>query len=170
MPNIVEDFYAKYNDLIGKLQSGDDLSLHVWATDFFRRILVIVMANYLENEVNSTLQNFFDSKSGNLLISEFSKRSMKRQYHTYFDWDSGTNANQFFALFGRTFKDKAKEDVRTNADLDEGIRAFLEIGRTRNILVHQGLHSANIEKTADEFYDSFAKAIIFMNYLRTNLV
>jgi len=168
MTNIVDDSYANYQELL-KLLGNEDASLLNWAHENFRRVLVLIMANYLENEVTAILKEFFKQKSGSDLVFSFIEKSMERQYHTYFDWKVN-NANRFFALFGETFQQEAIQDVRSDNDLEEGIRAFLEIGQTRNILTHELLHRAYIgNKTAKEFYESFNKSIAFVEYLQKKL-
>lgn len=169
MINIVEDFYGKYKELLTKLQTNNEVSLHVWAHEYFRRVLVIIIANHLENEVKTIVKEFSKCRSGSELISSFIEKSMERQYSTYFDWDAN-NANKFFAYFGVVFKQEASKDVRENNELEEGIKAFLEIGDARNTLAHERLHIANIgNKTAEEFYAAFKKATVFIEYLRKKL-
>jgi hypothetical protein len=69
-------------------------------------------------------------------------------------------------LFGERFKREALQDVASNDKLEEGIVAFLEIGNTRNILIHENLHVVDIgNKTAKEFYESFKSATLFIDYL-----
>ncbi len=170
MTNIVDDFYVKYEELLTHLQANKDVSLQIWAHENFRRVLVLIMANYLENEIGTALNEFSKQKSGSDLVSSFIEKSMEGRYHTYFNWE-GNNANSFFAFFGDTFKKEAGNDVRSNNKLDEGIKAFLEIGRTRNILIHERFHFAEIgDKTAEEFYKSFKKALVFVEYLRARLI
>lgn len=168
MSNIVDEFYLNYEELLKQIQVSD-ISLRNWAHENFRRVLVLLMANYLENEIRTNLKNFSRQKSGSDLVSSFIEKSMERQYYTYFDWESG-NANRFFAFFGDAFKQEVSKEIRTNAELDEGIKAFLEIGNTRNILMHERLHAVDIgNKTAEEFYNSFKKALLFVEYLRMKL-
>jgi membrane-bound lytic murein transglycosylase len=169
MTNIVDDFYSKYEELLTNLLDNDKTSLHIWAHENFRKVLVLIMANHLENEIRTILQEFSKQKSGSELVSSFIRKSMERQYHTYFDWE-GSNANRFFALFGDTFRQEAGKDVHSDTKLEEGIKAFLEIGNTRNTLIHKRFHLADIgNKTAKEFYEAFEKAMIFVEYLKTKL-
>jgi len=169
MTNIVDAFYSKYEELLTHLQANKEVSLLVWAQEYFRRILVLIMANHLESEIKATLIEFSKQKSGSELISSFMEKSMNRQYNAYFDWDKN-NVNKFFSFFGDTFKQDANKDVQSNDDLEEGIKAFLEIGNTRNTLAHERLHLADIgNKTAEEFYIAFKKAMVFVEYLKTKL-
>jgi hypothetical protein len=169
MINIVDDFYSKYEELLTHLLDNGEASLRIWAHENFRKVLVLIMANHLENEIRTILKEFSKQKSGSELVSSFVQKSMERQYHTYFDWE-GNNANRFFALFGDTFKQEACKDVHSDIKLEEGIKAFLEIGNARNILIHERFHIADIgNKTAKEFYEAFKKAMVFVEYLKMKL-
>lgn len=166
MSNIVDDFYSNYEELLAEIKATKKASLQVWINESFRRVLVLTMANYLENEVRAIIQGLTKRKSGSELIHSFLLSSMDRQYHTYFDWNS-RNANKFFSLFGERFKKDAIKDVTSNDKLEEGIIAFLEIGSTRNMLIHENLYGVDIgNKTAKEFYESFKRAILFIDYLK----
>lgn len=169
MTNAVEEFYANYTELLALLQPNQYPSLNTWAQNSFRRILVIIMANHLENEIKGIVREFSKNKSGSDLVSSFIEKSMNRQYNNYFDWDRN-NCNKFFSYFGQTFKQEAMKDVSSNKELEEGIKAFLEIGNARNILAHERLHQANIgDKTTKEFYDAFKRAMVFIEYLKKKL-
>jgi len=165
MGNIVDDFYSNYEELTAEIEITEKASLRVWVNESFRRVLVLIMANYLENEVRALIQRLIRKKSGSELVYSFLSNSMERQYHTYFDWEK-RNANRFFSLFGERFKNEAVKDVASNDKLEEGIVAFLEIGNTRNILMHENLYGVDIgNKTAKEFYESFKNATLFTDYL-----
>lgn len=167
MTNIVDDFYAKYNELLNFIPSKE-LSLQNWAHEVFRRVLVLTMANYLENEITNLLREFSRTKSGNEFLHSFvNNKAIERQYHTFFNWKEH-NANPFFSLFGEDFRKQAASEVNSNDILDQAVKAFLEIGKTRNILIHESLHVVEIgNKTAKEFYDLFNKSLKFIAFLRT---
>ena len=165
MSNIVDDFYSNYEELSAEIETTEKASLRVWVNESFRRVLVLTMANYLENKVKALIQGLIKEKSGSELVYSFLSNSMERQYHTYFNWES-RNANKFFSLFGERFKNEAIKDVASDDKLEEGIIAFLEIGNTRNILIHENLHVVDIgNKTVKEFYNSFKSATVFIDYL-----
>jgi hypothetical protein len=164
MSNNVETFYSNYQEISSAL-TDQQASLMVWLNESFRRILVLTMANHLENKIKALIKDFVEKKSSSELVSSFLSSSMERQYHTYFNWES-RNANKFFSLFGERFKDEMKKDVESVDNLEEGIIAFLEIGNTRNILMHEDLLIVNIvNKTPEEFYKSFKSATFFIDYL-----
>ncbi len=164
--NPVDRFYVNFKQLLQKVHA--DMSLQVWASDNFRRLFVVAAANYLESQVKGVLRELWRSKSGSPMVEAFLNNTMERMYHTYFDWES-TNANTFFARFGKEFKILANRDVQTTRALDDGIRAFLEIGRTRNELLHEELREVMLQKTMDEFYELHKNALLFVEYLRDKL-
>ena len=87
---------------------------------------------------------------------------MSRQYHTWFQWD-GSNANSFFGLFGSDFRDFMKERIREDEELDGSVRAFLELGRERNRLVHQDFGTFPLEKTTAEIHALYTRAMRFVD-------
>ena len=164
MGNIVDDFYSNYEELSAEIETKK-ASLRIWVNESYRRVLVLTIANHLETEVRALIQELIKKRSGSELVYSFLSISMERQYHTYFDWEA-RNANKFFSLFGERFKNEAVKDVASDDKLEEGILAFLEIGNTRNILMHENLHIVDIgNKTAKEFYESFKAATVFIDYL-----
>ena len=93
---------------------------------------------------------------------------MSGKYYQYFDWNT-KNVNKFFSYFGEKFKKQAICDVENDPELESGIMAFLEIGNTRNSLVHERFDSVNIPKTSAEYYELYKKSIIFITYLKNKL-
>ena len=55
-----------------------------------------------------------------------------------------------------------KEELRQNAELNDAIRAFLDLGRERNKLVHANFADAALQKTADEVYASYQMGMKFI--------
>lgn len=114
-----------------------------------------------------SLSNHTHCKSGMLLeciTAIVKQKAIDRQYHTYFNWDEN-NVNKFFSLFGSTFKEKRKQDVKNNPDLQSAIKSFIELGGERNKLVHQNFADYTIEKTAEEVYELYHQATIFIDFL-----
>ena len=72
--------------------------------------------------------------------------------------------NRFFGLFGTSFQQSMKKEVRENKDLEHSIGAFIEIGRDRNRLVHEDFASFSLEKTSQEIYDLYRSALKFVDW------
>jgi hypothetical protein len=97
------------------------------------------------------------------------QKAVARQYHTYFDWE-GRNANRFFALFGTNFRDAARALVQKDDALDGSIRAFLELGNTRNRLVHLNYITFDVDKTPEDMMALFRSALGFVAFLKEQLL
>lgn len=133
-----------------------------------RKFLIFLAANYFENEIIEVLSKFVVNNSSHQSVVELLTKIMEGKYYLFFDWDK-SNANKFFSYFGKSFKDQAISDVQNDTNLESGIRAFLEIGSTRNILAHERFESVNMPKTTTEYYDLYKKSIIFIDYLKNKL-
>jgi hypothetical protein len=97
-----------------------------------------------------------------MLVENFVvNKAISRQYHTWFAW-TGSNANQFFALFGPDFKQTMINKIKKSDQLQNSIRAFLELGGERNKLVHQNYAVFQLEKTLDEIYQLYQSANEFV--------
>jgi len=60
-------------------------------------------------------------------------------------------------LFGEEFKKEFQEHIKEDEQI-ENIKAFLELGKLRNELIHQNFILYNLEKTTDEIKQLFDKA------------
>ena len=108
------------------------------------------------------------SNNNLLLISFLKNKAIERQFHTYFDWNV-TNCNRFFALFGDEFKKKVCKILDEDMDLEDSAKNFMEIGKTRNILVHQNFSTLSLEKDAEEYFKCYKKSFKFIAFLKDNL-
>jgi RiboL-PSP-HEPN len=93
------------------------------------------------------------------------QKVIRHQYHTYFNWE-GKNANKFFSLFGPEFSEKAQNHVRDNAALEQSIHDFLELGDTRNRLVHLDYVSFDVDKSPEDIIALYRSALAFISFLR----
>jgi hypothetical protein len=163
---IVDRLYQEYQDIVSFLDSKGEPSLRSSADETFRKAILLAAASFFEQQINDHIVSFCHEQSGkNQIVAEFVKnKALKRQYHTLFEWNK-TSANHFFSLFGNEFKDLMITAVKTDDHLDKSIKAFLEIGRERNRLVHQDYGTFTLEKTADEIYKLYQSALTFVEVL-----
>lgn len=166
--SIVDRIYQDNLDLLKFLQEKGELSFLAQFNTVFTKTLLLSAASYFEHEICRMIQAFIDRKtqSDEYVISIVKKKAIERQYHTYFswrDWEKG-NANSFFALFGESFKKKVEQEIKDN-DLKLSVKAFLEIGNERNKLVHQNFADCGVEKTAEEVYNLYQQANLFVDFL-----
>ena len=141
-------------------------SLAATADDIFSKYLLLASASYFEERVKATLLDYVaETTGGDERLVEFVRNTVTaRGYHTLFDW-SGSNANQFWRLFGESFRNRMRERVRQDANLDNSIRAFLELTRDRNRLVHGNIGAFSLEKTSAEIYNAYETALGFVETL-----
>ena len=164
MPTTVVD--RLHEDLAGLLAVVDEpreVSLRAVADENFRKSLLLAAASYFERRMTETVLSFVeDATNGNVRVTALVRsKAVSRQYHTWFEWDTN-NANKFFALFGNDFRDSMKRRIRDDDELDDSVRAFLEIGRERNRLVHQDFGAFTLEKTTEEIHALYRRALRFV--------
>lgn len=168
---IIDQQYKYINELIELLKQQKEITLLSEVESNFKKTLLLSIASYFETEISNIITQSANRHTNNneLLVSFIKRKAISRQYHTYFAWDS-RNANAFFALFGDSFKDKMIMQVRANEKLDKSIKAFLEIGNERNIMVHENFAEVPIDKTAEEIYKLYKEALIFIDTIRIELI
>ena len=96
-------------------------------------------------------------------------KAIARQYRTFFNWDA-KNANTFFGLFGIEFKEHINSIIKEKEEISNYIKAFLEIGRERNRLVHQDFGNFSLEKTTEEIYELYKEAANFILFFEKELI
>ena len=120
-------------------------------------------ASYFEKQLADAVVKFVDETAGHpAVLALVRTKVVARQYHTWFNWEA-RNANVFFRLFGETFVRNMQKKVEEDAEVKEGILAFLEIGRERNRLVHEDYGSFSMEKTSEEIYRLHRSAMVFVD-------
>jgi hypothetical protein len=72
---------------------------------------------------------------------------------------------RFFGLFGEAFKSYMLMRLKQDTQLDAAIKAFLELGRERNRLVHQNDGTFALTKTAEEIFQLYLTARPFVEGL-----
>ena len=162
---VVGRIYRDISDISGHLGT-ERLSFSVTADEIFSKYLLVASASYFEERVKGILLDYVrESTGGNERLVEFIRNTVTaRGYHTLFDWN-GANANQFWRLFGESFRARMRERVRQDANMDDGIKAFLELTRDRNRLVHGDIGAFSFEKTSDEIYEAYTTALEFVETL-----
>jgi hypothetical protein len=161
--SVVDRLHGEMEDLISVLDAAGEISLRSTADDNFRKALLLAAASYFEHRMTEAVMGFIRECSlGNPLVEAFvHNKAVSRQYHTWFEWDE-KNANRFYGLFGKAFRDHMKDRVRKNEELESSVEAFMEIGRERNRLVHQDFGTFSMEKTAQEIFRLYRRALPFV--------
>lgn len=167
----IDAFYETHRALYEYLLGQREVTFANEANNNFRRSLVLAIASYFEHRVTEIVREVpRKHASGHPFICELiEQKAVARQYHTYFDWES-RNANKFFALFGSAFRDAARVLVQKDDDLDGSIRAFLELGDTRNRLVHLNYIAFDVDKTPEDIMVLYRSALRFLTFLKERLL
>ena len=171
MLTIIDQQYKSGNALVDYLKVQQQLTFYTEAENGFRKTILLSAASFFEKEISDTVIEFAKTHTNNneLIIAIIKQKAVSRQYHTYFNWDSA-NANTFFTIFGDEFKGRMVTKVKNDERLDKAIKAFLEIGRERNKMVHQNFAEIVIDKTADEIYTLYQMAIYFIDVIKQELI
>lgn len=170
MGTIIDKMYADHKALHDLLTSQRETSLASDADSKLKKVLLVSAASYFEHEITTALVDFVAATSENhpSLLALVKAKAVSRQYHTYFQWD-GKNANSFFGLFGEEFLAESKANVKAQEGLEDSIRAFLEIGLNRNQMMHENFATFPMDKTAEEVYELYKQAHLFIDYIRRRL-
>jgi len=175
MANPVEQLKNEYEAIGNYLSEKEEVSLLSDLNKHFRKILILSAGSYFEHRITTILSNFVREKTSgdNRIVNFLEKQAISQKYHTLFSWGKKDkpespekNANTFFKLFGEEFKLQVDNEIKTREELDKSIKAFIEIGHLRNILVHSNFAEYVYEqKTTDEIFVLFQTAEFFLHYL-----
>jgi hypothetical protein len=106
--------YKEFQELIFYLDQGAQISFRNTAEENFRKALLLAAASYFEHCISDAVLEFANETSnGNELLVEFVKnKAISRQYHTFFDWDSGkVTAHSFCPSKRRNGRDHSLASV-----------------------------------------------------------
>lgn len=164
MENVVlKRIYDDFRDAKNILNKSSEISLATTLDDVARKTLIVSCASYFEASLTKCVLDFCIHSAGHnkLIPSLIESKAIKRQYHTWFSWESN-NANTFFAMFGVDFKSHMASRIKKDPDLELQISAFMELGRERNKLVHGDYSSYIVEKTSEEIFEMYELATAFV--------
>lgn len=165
----IDQLYRDFQELI-ELVGISDLSLQTTLRITFSKSLLMAVAGYFEDQVQSQVIGFVrNSTSGNELVEQLVlRRSFGRNYSSLFSWDA-KNANTFFRHFGDAFYQSMNRYANEHSEYQEAIRAFLDIGNTRNELAHENYAQFSLDKTMEEIYASYKIALRFVDTIGNHL-
>ena len=163
--NAVDRLHDEFDALRGFLQDHDGAQLLPVVERNFPKALLLAAASHFEGRLTEAVKDFARevTTADHPLVSLIETKAVERQYHTWFDWDA-RNANRFFSLFGNAFREHAGEAVDRDEISNESIRAFLEIGRERNRLVHEDFAGYSVNNTSAEIYELYRSATAFVDW------
>ena len=162
----IDQIYSLHSEFIQireTLREKNEYSLSFTVENNFRKILLIAAASRFEQSLMNAVQEFTKKVTGQGHPLEFlvKNKAIARQYHSWFDWNR-KNANKFFSLFGDDFKSYMTQKIVEDIELEKAISAFMEIGQSRNQLVHGDFVTVPLEKTTDEIQKLYKDAVLFV--------
>lgn len=165
--SVVGGLYKVYKDFQATLEQMDDpeVSLRNSMENIFQKSLAIAIGNYFEHRVTDIVLEFVKKSSdNNVLIAEFVRSHMSRQYHNYFAWkNAAENANSFYVVFGEDFRKYMKKYINDNPQYGDSVKAFIRVGNIRNEVAH--IENPTINQTTQELYALYEKAFVFVEEL-----
>jgi hypothetical protein len=166
MATVVDALYGEYLAIVQMMDRYGAVSFRNTLNDNFRKTLLLCAASHFEFKIAADVVSFCaEISKGNPLVPSLVKnKAVSRQYHTWFNWNSD-NANTFFAMFGEEFKAHMAHILNNDENLAKSVSDFLELGRERNRLVHQDYGSYFLEKTAEEIFQLYASALMFVEFI-----
>ena len=160
----IKKTYEDYQEYSLFLEKEGQISFVSDYRNIFSKTLLLSVASYFEDAIRQIIHKILLTSESNILKEFIENKALNRQYHTFFDWN-GKNANSFFGLFGEDFKVFMKQKVKENENLDQSIKDFLFLGKTRNELVHRNYALFNIDMTVEDIYNKFESALQFIDSL-----
>lgn len=158
---------ALHEDFKGVLAHlGEDLSLRSSTNAIFSKILLLATASYFEKRLTEAVVDFAkrSTSENHVLPYLVYETAVKRQYHAWFAWERA-NANKFFSLFGKDFRAHMEKELdEKRADIKDAVKAFMEIGRERNRLSHEDIVASSFNKTSNEVYAAYKRALPFVEW------
>ena len=152
----VEGVYQDFHGLRESL--ANDPSGLVALERIFPKALLLAAASYLEHSTRMQIAALFEERGLPEFRAFVEKQVLARQYHTLFQWDKPKGANSLFALFGDECKKRFERRKESDEEFSDCVDAFLQIGQSRNLLVHNNYADFQMTKTADDIYKLFEKA------------
>jgi hypothetical protein len=170
MSTLIDQLHADTFQLLKHLTEKGELSLHSFANENLRKVMLLSAASWFETRISAAILEFAKVHSNGHpgIQSLIKKKAVDRQYHTYFDWKT-EKPGPFYGLFGEICGEEIKKEINTNANLKDGLAAFLELGNLRNELVHENFAAFPFNKTAEEVHALYQKAENFVRYVERRL-
>lgn len=166
----IDELHHEHHELMEFLKKGSQISFASSAAKAHSKVLILAAASYFEYRITEAVIGFFRSRTNSDQAAEsfVRNRAIDRKYHTYFSWN-GSNANTFFSSFGDPVSKNWREKHKSDQDLQESVRAFLWVGNARNQIVHNNFITFILEKTAEEVYLEYKRALYFVSELEEAL-
>ena len=162
--NRIEEMRNDHKELAEYLLHNGQLRLKTVTEDAFSKTLLIAVASYFEVRLSDAIIELYREMEQNTnVLAEFVRnQAIERRFSTLFAWRDN-NANSFYGLFGKDFSTYMRRKVAEDQEMDNSVRAFLEIGNLRNQIAHRNYADFQLNKTAEEVYSLYKDAAKFVD-------
>lgn len=152
------------------LFDSSELSLGVAFEGIMQKYFALSVSSSFEHRIVNAILKYAELHSDKMKYNYnlIRTKAVKRQYHTYFNWEQ-KNANSFFALFGYECRETYIREKKENENLRNGELSFLELGRLRNELVHFDFITYPFPLTMEEIKGKYESADVLVCYIETIL-
>ena len=166
----IEQQYKDSQELYDYLIGEGEVSFATYINNVYKKVLVLSAASFFESAITKQISAYAvnATKLDKRIVTLIESKVLERQYHTLFDWNSN-NTNVFWKLFGETTKSKVRELISMDENLKKAERAFIDLGKQRNLLVHENFAEYDVNTTVEEIYDKYKDACIFLKFVETVL-
>ena len=133
-------------------------------------MLVLSAASYFESKISELISKYAAKASGSdkRIVKLIESKVIERQYHTLFDWKAN-NTNTFWKLFGEETKESVRQKINGDEKLKTAEQCFIDLGRQRNLLVHENFAEFDVNITVEEIYKKYRQACNFISLIETVL-
>ena len=161
-----QDSKELYNYLLGK----GEVSFATYIDSVYKKVLVLSAASYFESKISELISKYATKASGSdkRIVKLIESKVIERQYHTLFQWEAN-NTNAFWKLFGEETKENVRQKINSDEKLRAAERCFIELGRQRNLLVHENFAEFDVNTTVGEIYGKYREACNFISLIETVL-
>lgn len=161
-----QDSQELYNYLLGK----GEISFATYIDNVYKKVLVLSAASYFESKISELISKYAAKASGSdkRIVKLIESKVIERQYHTLFDWKAN-NTNTFWKLFGEETKESVRQKINGDEKLKTAEQCFIDLGRQRNLLVHENFAEFDVNITVEEIYKKYCKACNFISLIETVL-
>ena len=166
----VEELFHQLDRQVQALTLVGEPSLALRVSEVASKSLLLAAASRFESELTELIREAAFRLSESSIIAEFCvNQGLMRKFHTMFDWERN-NANKFFRLFGEDFLEQAKDRALRDEVFEKATVAFLNIGNSRNTLVHSDFVSFPLTDTLAELIAKYREARQFLVVVRELLI
>ena len=161
-----QDSQELYNYLLGK----GEISFATYIDNVYKKVLVLSAASYFESKISELISKYAAKASGSdkRIVKLIESKVIERQYHTLFDWKAN-NTNTFWKLFGEETKESVRQKINGDEKLKTAEQCFIDLGRQRNLLVHENFAEFDVNITLEEIYKKYRQACNFISLIETVL-